>query len=48
MCNKMYENMNKKLLNSMMQVIKELYMISRISIDERLITTLKRILNFSD
>ena len=48
MCNKMYENMNKKLVNSMMQVIKELHLISRITNDEKLIGTLKRILNFSD
>ena len=40
--------MNKKLVNSMLQVMKELHLISRSTGDERLISTLKRILNFSD
>jgi len=48
MCRKIIENMNKKLVNSIMQVFKELHMISRTTKDEQLISTLKRILNFSD
>lgn len=40
--------MNKKLVSSMTLVMKELHMISRSTNDERLIGTLKRILNFSD
>lgn len=48
MCGKIIENMNKKLMNSMAQVMKELHLISRATNDEKLIATLKRILNFSD
>lgn len=48
MCRKIIENMDKKLVNSIMQVFKELHMISRTTKDEQLISTLKRILNFSD
>ena len=48
MVRKIVENKNKKLANGMMQVMKELYLISRATQDERLIATLKRILNFSD
>lgn len=48
MVRKIVENKNKKLANGMMQVMKELYLISRATNDERLIATLKRILNFSD
>ena len=48
MCKTLMEKMNKKLLYSIMHVMKELYLISRTTKDEQLISTLKRILNFSD
>ena len=48
MYNKINDSVNKKLLQNMTNVMKELYVISRNTNDERLITTLKRILNFSD
>ena len=48
LCNNLIRNMNKKLVNNINIVMKELHTISRATNDERLIVTLKRILNFSD
>ena len=48
MYNKINDSVNKKLLQNMTNVMKELFVISRNTNDEKLISTLKRILNFSD
>lgn len=48
MLRKSMDNMSKKLVSSLIQVMKELHMISRPTNEERLIGTLRRILCFSD
>mmetsp|Transcript_13839 Transcript_13839/g.18906 ORF Transcript_13839/g.18906 Transcript_13839/m.18906 type:complete len:95 (-) Transcript_13839:1844-2128(-) len=48
MCREVDRVMNKQLVTSIRQVMKELHLISCPTQDEKLLSTLKRVLHFSD